>query len=207
MVSGTLHRVLTDRASNVIRVGPHRRELGTGAQTFFDDDVKSIGFAGRDPFSIGQRNVHPSYITGKGGEGLNTRDPHLRRSTSRSATSCPACGRRAHVQVRRRHQLQPVAAARRRSARARSSSASDAPYNPADPSTLPVPVRHHRRAARRRRLRRSPRRIAATTSSLEDKWRVSNNLTLNLGLRYDHQQQTPASKRRLRAARSASPGT
>ena len=73
MISGTYTSVLSDRASNVIRFGRIGEELGTGAQAFFDDDVNQIGFAGRDPFSIGQRNVHPSYITGKGGEGLNTR--------------------------------------------------------------------------------------------------------------------------------------
>src|SRR3970282_1381605 len=48
-------------------------ELGTGAQAFFDaNDVKQVGFAGRSPFSIGQRNDHPSYVTGKGGAGANT---------------------------------------------------------------------------------------------------------------------------------------
>ena len=33
---------------------------GTGAQTFFSDDVQFVGFAGRNPFSLGQRNQHPS---------------------------------------------------------------------------------------------------------------------------------------------------
>jgi Carboxypeptidase regulatory-like domain/TonB-dependent Receptor Plug Domain len=68
----TYTSVLGDRSSNVIRVGRIGEELGTGAQAFFDADVNQIGFAGRDPFSIGQRNQHASYITGKGGEGLNT---------------------------------------------------------------------------------------------------------------------------------------
>jgi hypothetical protein len=73
LVSGTYTAVVNDRATNVVRVGRISEELGTGAQAFFDNDLKQIGFAGRDPLSIGQRNVHASYITGKGGEGLNTR--------------------------------------------------------------------------------------------------------------------------------------
>jgi hypothetical protein len=70
LVSGTYTTVLSDRISNVIRVGRIGEELGTGAQTFFDDDVTQIGFAGRDPFSVGQRNEHPSYFTGRGGDEL-----------------------------------------------------------------------------------------------------------------------------------------
>src|SRR3990172_9144267 len=66
--------VLTDRASNVVRVGRIGEQLGTGAQTYFnDDDVSFRGFDGRDAFKIGQRNTHPDYITGKGGTGANTR--------------------------------------------------------------------------------------------------------------------------------------
>ena len=54
MISGTYTSVLSDRASNVVRVGRINEDLATGAQTYFDEDVNFIGFAGRDPHSIGQ---------------------------------------------------------------------------------------------------------------------------------------------------------
>ena len=92
LISGSYTTVVGDRGSNVIRVGRIGEELATGAQAFFDDDVNFIGFAGRDPFSIGQSNDHPSYVTGKGGQMVRHAHPHLCRSTTRSATSCPACG-------------------------------------------------------------------------------------------------------------------
>ena len=68
----------------------------------------------------------------------------------------------------------------------------DAPYNPANPTTYPFQfdvivgpedVEGYDVFSKDRRY----------YFFLEDKYRVSNNLTLNLGLRYDNQRQTPDS--------------
>jgi hypothetical protein len=93
LIAGTYTTILSDRASNVIRVGRIGEELGTGAQAFFDDDVNQIGFDGRDPFSIGQRNVHPPFITGKGAR-ASTPSFAPTSSTRRSPTSRPTSGAR-----------------------------------------------------------------------------------------------------------------
>jgi TonB dependent receptor len=69
----------------------------------------------------------------------------------------------------------------------------DAPYNPADSSTHPFQFSvtvgpptdwGYEVFSRDRR----------GYFFLEDRWRMSNTFTLNLGLRYDHQSQTPDSK-------------
>jgi len=192
LVSGTYTTVLTDRASNVIRVGRIGEELGTGAQTFFDDSVKQIGFAGRDPFSVGQRNVHPSYITGRGGEGLNTL---IRTYVFDEAFSyfVPSLWGGEHT-----FKVGGGLSFNHMPARTTISSGTfqfrtDAPYNPADAATYPfqfdVTVG-------------PPNEFGYPIASkdrryyffAEDKFRVSNNLSLNLGLRYDHQRHTPGSK-------------
>ena len=54
-MGGTYTSVWSSRVTNEVRVGRIGEELGTGAQAFFDADVKQVGFDGRDPFSIGQR--------------------------------------------------------------------------------------------------------------------------------------------------------
>ena len=80
----TYTSVLSDRASNVVRASRITEDLGTGQQAFFAevkscpsalgaDCVKWVGFDGKDPFTIGQQNSHPSYLTGKGGSGLDSR--------------------------------------------------------------------------------------------------------------------------------------
>jgi len=65
MISGTYTSVPSDRVSNVIRFGRIGEELATGAQTYFDDNVKFVGFAGRDPLTIGQLmyNQLPTFAT------------------------------------------------------------------------------------------------------------------------------------------------
>ncbi|MBM3818196.1 MAG: TonB-dependent receptor [Acidimicrobiia bacterium] len=192
LVSGSYTTIFSSRASNVMRFGRIGEELGTGAQAFFDDNVKQVGFDGRNPFSIGQRNVHPSYITGKGGEGLNTR---IRTYVFDEAFSyfAPRLWGREHnfktgfgVSF---NEMPPRTTFSSGTFQFRT----DAPYDPANPATFPFQFNvtvgppsewGYEVFSRDRRY----------YAFLEDKMAVSSNLTLNLGLRYDHQQQTPASK-------------
>jgi hypothetical protein len=191
MVNGTYTALLGSRASNVIRVGRISEELGTGAQAFFDDDVTQIGFGGRDPFSIGQRNVHPSYITGKGGEGANTliRTYVLDESFSyflpgwRGDHTFKAGGGLSLNHMPPRTMMNSGIF----------QFSSDAAYNPANPATYPFQFDV---------LVGPPDPFGYSITSkdrrhylfAEDKWQLNGQLTLNLGVRYDHQKHTPASK-------------
>jgi hypothetical protein len=192
LFNATYTSVLSDRATNVLRVGRIGEQLGSGAQAFFDDNVNQIGFDGRDPYSIGQQNTHPSYRTGKGGNGANTR---IRTYTIDETFSyfVPSLWGGEHT-------FKAGGGLSVNSAPGRLSQSSgvfqfrtDAPYNPANPATFPFqfditvgpPVTdgfavssHDRRHY-----------VFA-----EDKWRISNNLTVNFGLRYDNQRQLPGSK-------------
>jgi len=192
LVSGSYTALLSSRASNVIRVGRIGEELGSGAQAFFDNDkVQQIGFAGRLPFSIGQRNDHPSYVTGKGGNGSNTliRTYVFDEALSyflpdwRGAHTFKAGGGLSFNYMPPRTMMSSGVFTFR----------SDAPYNPADPSTHPEQFEV---------LVGPPDPFGYPVTSkdrrqnlfAEDKWQLNDQLTLNLGVRYDHQKHTPASK-------------
>ncbi|MGH9203748.1 MAG: TonB-dependent receptor domain-containing protein, partial [Vicinamibacterales bacterium] len=192
LVTGTYTAVLTDRASNVIRVGRIAEDLATGAQTYFDSDVRFIGFAGRDPLSIGQLNTHPSYSTGKGGSMTRT---EIRSYVFDESFSyfVPSLWKGEHtfkvgggISF---NQMPPRTTVDSGTFQFRT----DAPYDPATPATYPfqfditlgpVGVNGFEVFSRDRRH----------YFFAEDKWRVTDNLTLNLGVRYDHQRHTPASK-------------
>ncbi len=192
MISGTYTAVLSDRASNVIRLGRIGENLATGAQTYFDENVNFIGFAGRDPFTIGQSNVHPSFVTGKGGSMVQTiiRSYIFDESFSYflprfmgGEHTLKAGGGISYNQMPPRTTVDSGTFQFR----------TDAAYNPAVAATYPFQfditlgpegVNGFEVFSRDRR----------TYLFIEDKYRVSNTLTLNLGLRYDNQRQTPASK-------------
>jgi len=191
MITGTFTSVLGDRASNVIRGGRIGEELATGAQTYFDDNVNFIGFAGRDPLTIGQLNNHPSYLTGKGGSMVRT---VIRTYVLDEALSyfVPRMGGEHNFKVGGGisfNQMPPRTTVDSGTFIFRT----DAPYNPADPTTYPTQfditlgpagVNGFDVFSKDRRY----------YFFVEDKWGVTNNLTLNLGLRYDHHRQTPGSK-------------
>jgi hypothetical protein len=192
LISGTYTSILTDRASNVIRVGRIGEELGTGAQAFFDDDVNTIGFAGRDPFSIGQRNVHPSYVTGRGGEGLNTVIRTYIFDESFSYFVPSMLGGEHTFKVGGGvgfHQMPPRTTFSSGTFQFRT----DAPYDPQNPATYPFQFNV---------TVGPPNDFGYGITSkdrryylfAEDKFRASNNVTLNLGVRYDRHRHTPADK-------------
>jgi hypothetical protein len=191
LFSGTWTSVLTDRASNVVRMGRIGEQLGTGAQAFFSDDVAFVGFDGRDPFTLGQRNVHASYITGRGGDGLNTR---IRTYTIDDSFSYFVPSLMGEHTVKTGggyswNQSPPRGAVSSGIYTFRG----DAGYDPANQTTYPFQfditvgppgVNSYDIYSRDRR----------GYGFIEDKWRVSSQLTFNLGLRYDRQLQTPAAK-------------
>jgi hypothetical protein len=191
LVSGTYTSLFSSRASNVIRVGRIGEELGTGAQAFFSDDVKQIGFDGRSPFSIGQRNVHATYITGKGGTGANT---VIRTYVVDESFSyfLPGWSGDHTFKAGGGFSLNHMPPRTMMDSGVFTFTA-DAPFNPANPSTYPVQFDV---------LVGPPDPFGYSITSkdtrhyffAEDKWQLNDQLTLNLGVRYDHQKHTPASK-------------
>lgn len=188
LFSGSYTSVLSDRASNVLRVGRIGEQLGTGAQTFFDDDVTFIGFGGRNPFTLGQRNVHPSYITGRGGEGLNTR---IRTYTVDESFSyfVPSLAGEHTFKVGgglSYNQSPPRGAVSSGTYQFRS----DTPYDPANAATYPFQfdITVGPEGVDSYDIFTKDRRVYGF---IEDKWRLTDKVTLNLGLRYDRQKATP----------------
>ena len=184
---------LTDRASNVLRIGGIHEQLNTGEQTYFErDEVRAIGFAGRDPFSIGQGNIHPSYETGIGGNGTQTT---IKTFTVDDAFTyfVPSLLGGEHTFKVGGGMSWNQADPRQTQSSGIFDFATDAPYDPNNPATYPrqfditlgpTGVNGFAIVAKDRRH----------YAFIEDKWRVGKKLTLNLGVRYDHQSLTPASK-------------
>ena len=201
----TYTSVLSDRASNVLRVERITEDLGTGFQAFFEpvnssiwtlgaSSLKWVGFAGKDPFTMGQQNSHPSYLTGKGGQGaLDTRITTWSFDDSFSYFVPNLLGGE-HT-----FKLGGGFSSNKSPWRATAASGlftfkTDAPYDPNNPATYPTqfditvgnPAETYAW-----KLSTTDHRMNAF---VEDKWRVSNKLTFNLGLRYDHQSATPNDK-------------
>ncbi len=192
LFSASYTAVLSDRASNVIRVGRIGEELATGAQAFFSDDIEFIGFDGRDPFSIGQSNVHPSYTTGTGGSMVRTRIRTYVFDDSFSYFIPNLWGGEHTIKAGAGfslNQMPPRTTVDSGTFQFRG----DLPYDPNNPATYPFQfdVTVGPPGVNGYDVYSKDRKAYVF---FEDKWRVTDNVTVNLGIRYDNQRQTPASK-------------
>jgi hypothetical protein len=189
--------VLGDRASNVLRVGRITEKLaGSGSRAdYYNEKVTQRnwfrGFDGRDQFDIGQLNTHPAYWAGRGGAGAYTEI--YTHTVDNTFTYFKPTERGDHTFKAGGGYSTNVADPRSTVDSGNFTFVTDAPFDPANPATYPtefttqlgpsgvnsfdVQSRDHRYYV-----------------FAEDRWRATNRLTLNMGVRYDYQHLTPASK-------------
>ena len=194
---------ISDRASNVFRAGWVREQLNSGKAAYFEDttalglggSVGAIGFGGREPFSIGQGNSHPSYLAGRGGTGTQT-SIHTYTFDDSFSYFVPSLWGGEHT-----FKLGAGFSLNRSDPQRTQDSGTftfntDLPYNPANPATFPtqfdiivgpVGVNGFEVTALDRRI----------YGFFEDKWRATKKLTLNLGVRYDNQRITPGDRNNI----------
>ncbi|MEI6668880.1 MAG: TonB-dependent receptor [Acidobacteriota bacterium] len=201
----TFTSVLNDRASNVVRASRITEDLGTGQQAFFATQSKCpltlfaecvswVGFDGKDPFTMGQQNVHPSYLTGKGGSGLDSRILTLAVDDSFSYFVPKLFGGEHTFKFGGGISLNSMPQ------RAAANTGvftfkGDAPFNPNDSTTYPYQFDIQMGDPAEKFGWTLTPKDHRFNLFVEDKWRASDRVTLNLGLRFDHQSVTPSDKR------------
>jgi len=186
----SLTSILGDRASNSFRFTTIDEKLRSGSQTYFTPDVEFLGLDGRSQFSIGASQVHPGYTAGTGGTGADNRVRTYDFADSFSYFLPDKMGD---------HNLKFGAGFSRNrtppSVQVHSGTfefESDLPFDPANRETYPVEYEISL--------------IPPGTEGFElfandwrahffvqDKWRYNDQLTFNLGLRWDYQDIVPNS--------------
>ncbi len=185
---------ISDRASNVFRFSAIHEQLDTGAETYFEettsfglgDSLTGVGLNGRDPFSVGQRNDHPGWIGGTGGNGTQTTIHTFVFDNVFSYFTPSLWGGEHTFKFGLGYSLNRADPQQTQSSGIFTFN-SDQPYNPAIPSSYPTrfdvvvgPLGENGFA-----VDALDDRLYAFVA---DSWHVNNKLTLNLGLRYDKQK-------------------
>ncbi|MBI4887098.1 MAG: TonB-dependent receptor [Acidobacteria bacterium] len=186
--NGTLTSVLNNRATNEIRAGRVQESLLQGPRVLFDDNWKFIGFHGVEPFGLGPQNSHPDYIAGN----RNTyAQNEVRDFTLDDTLTFVRSGRGGEHTFKTgfsymRNPLKPSGSAA--NFIGNYAFPTNAPFNAANPRTYPW---RFQIAMGQVDFDLVDYRFGGYVS---DKWAVSNNLTLTLGLRYDWQDAVPKTK-------------
>jgi len=186
-VNVSLTSILGDRASNSFRFTTVKEDRSTGKQTFFEGSTKFLGMQG-DQFALGQENEHPSYVAGAGGGAGYTVVKTLDFSDTFSYFLPDKKGdhnfKFGFGISSNRGDPQSIA---------NSGSfefESDLPYDPANPDTFPEQFT----------IVVGPPGVDTFDSFsddwraqwfVQDKWRLNDRLTLNLGVRWDYQNIVP----------------
>ena len=177
--------VLNNRATNELRVGRVQESLLQGPRALFDDDWKFIGFSGVDPLVVGPQNSHPDYLAGNRNTYAVTEVRDFTLDDSLTFVKSDWGGE---------HTLKSGFSFMRNASLPRAEGGNfignyafptNAPFNPANPRTYPW------------RFQLAMGQVDFDTIDyrvggyISDRWAVSRNLTLNLGLRYDWQDAVP----------------
>jgi hypothetical protein len=179
--------VIGNRATNELKFGHVREDLLQGGRPYFDADNNFIELNGRDQFDIGSMNEHPDFGAGPldlhgsakvrtwainndftflaSGAGDHTLKAGIGWSQNGSQPQIVGSGDNGAFEFLHNR-----------------------PFNPADPFTYPSVFS----------IRLGEIYFDLTDQRvnwyLQDKWQVNNNLTLNLGVRYDYQELVPNTK-------------
>lgn len=176
--------VFGTRATNEFRVGHVRENLLQGPRMFFDDSWNFVGLNGREQFDLGSMNAHPSYNAGP----RNNYQEDLIRSVAldNSFTYFKPGWKGDHT-------FKAGISWSRNAALPQGTAANliglfgfptNAAFDPANARTYPS--RFQIRVGEIEFEQKDWR----TNFYLQDKWQVSKQLTLNIGLRYDYQHLT-----------------
>lgn len=183
----TVTSVLSNRATNEIRVGRVQESLLQGPRVIFDDNWKFIGFGQLDPLTLGPQNSHPDYIAGN----RNTYAQNEVRdfTIDDSLTFIKSAAGEHTVKVGAnfmRNPLQPSGLGANFVGNYQFPT--NAPFDPNSARTYPW------------RLQVAMGQVDfnivdyRASGYISDKWAVSPNLTLNIGVRYDWQDAVPETK-------------
>lgn len=184
----TVTSVLSNRATNEIRVGRVQESLLQGPRVIFDDNWKFIGFGQLDPLTLGPQNSHPDYIAGN----RNTyAQNEVRDFTIDDSVTFIKSGWGGEHTIKTgasfmRNPLQPSGLGANFVGNYQFPT--NAPFDPTNPRTYPW------------RLQVAMGQVDFDVIDyrvggyISDKWAVSQNLTLNIGVRYDWQDAIPETK-------------
>jgi outer membrane receptor protein involved in Fe transport len=180
--------VVGSRATNEFRVGHVRENLLQGPRIFFDDNWNFIGLNGREQFDLGSMNAHPDYNAGN----RNNYQEDLIRSVAidNSFTYFKPGWRGDHT-------FKFGVSWSRNAALPQGTAANlvglyDFPTNTAFDAANPrtYPFRFRIRLGEIEFTQKDWR----TNFFVQDKWQVTKQITLNVGLRYDYQHLTTLTK-------------
>lgn len=180
----TLTSVLNNSVINEVRVGRVQESLLQGPRALFDDNWKFIGFRG-EPFAVGSQNSHPDYLAGN----RNTyAQNEVRDFTLDDSVTLVKSGWGGEHTVKTgfsfmRNPLHPSGSAA--NFIGNYSFPTNTPFNAANPRTYPW---RFQIAMGQVDFNVVDYRVGGYIS---DKWAVSRNLTLNIGVRYDWQDAVP----------------
>jgi hypothetical protein len=183
----TVTSVLSNRATNEIRVGRVEERLRQGPRVVFDENWGFIGFGQLDPLTLGPQNSHPDYIAGNRNTYAQNevRDFTIDDSVTFIQSAAGEHTIKAGANFMR-NPLQPSGLAANFVGNYQFPT--NAPFDLASARTYPW------------RLQVAMGQVDfdiidyRASGYISDKWAVGRDLTLNIGIRYDWQDAIPETK-------------